>query len=281
MRFVLLPSGLLAAALLGACATTQDTFESKVGHEFAARDSLPERILAASDIAHLPEPVRRYVAYTGSLGKPVPRNMRLVFAARMWRKPGSDPLKAWSEQYNFLGENPSRIFFMKASRFLVPFRVLHAYADTQATMRVRVAGLFTAADVKGEELTRAETVTLLNDLCVFAPGALGDPRLSWEAVDSSRAMVRLSNGPHTVSAMLFFSESGELTNFRSEDRSALQDDGTLRRAPWSTPLSAYREFDGRRLASRGEAIYHYPEGDFTYGVFSALSVRYNLEEPER
>src|SRR5690606_32263451 len=106
-------------------------------------------------------------------GKPVPRNMRIVFEAEMRRKRGGIPLAASSEQYNFLGENTSRFFFMKARQFLVPFRVSHAYSDREAAMTVRVAGLFTPVDIEGEELTRAETVTLLNDLCVFAPGALG------------------------------------------------------------------------------------------------------------
>lgn len=270
----------LAAAGLAGCASVEEAFEAKVAREFAARDSVPERILGEADIAHLPEPVRRYVAYTGSLGRPVPRNLRIVFDAEMRRKRGGIPLPASSEQYNFLGENPSRFFFMKASRFMVPFRVLHAYSDREATMTVRVAGLFTPVDIEGEELTRAETVTLLNDMCVFAPGMLGDPRFSWRAVDSSSAEVSFANGPYAVSAMLLFNEAGELVNFLSEDRSALQDDGTLRRAPWSTPLREYKEFEGRRIASRGEAIYHYPEGDFGYGTFTVRSVRHNLKAPE-
>jgi hypothetical protein len=276
-RLPALMAGVTLPLLLSACAGMQKTFVAKVEAELDRQPHEQQEILTGADIAHLPAPVRSYVIYSGAVGKPKPRNMRIVFDARMWRKPGGTPLKAASEQYNFFGENPARLFYMTASQFLVPFRVLHAYADRQATMRVRVAGLFDAVNLEGEPLTEAETVTLLNDMCLFAPGMLGDDRFSWSDADSLSARVTFMNGAYRVSAILFFNGSGELVNFVSEDRSALQDDGSLRKVRWSTPVRDYREFDGRKVPAFGEAIYHYPEGDFTYGTFSLRSIEYNLK----
>ena len=71
-------------------------------------------------------------------------------------------------------------------------------------------------------------------------------------------------------------KGGELINFVSDDRSALQDDGTLRKARWSTPVRDYRDFDGRKIPTYGEAIWNYPEGDFTYGIFNLKGVSYNI-----
>ena len=51
-----------------------------------------------------------------------------------------------------------------------------------ATMRVKVASALTIVDAKGTEMDEAETVTLFNDLCVFAPGALIDRRIQWQEV---------------------------------------------------------------------------------------------------
>ncbi|HLP17290.1 MAG TPA: DUF6544 family protein, partial [Bacteroidota bacterium] len=207
-----------------------------------------------------------------------PQNMRIEFDAEMIKSPGAAPMIATSEQMNFFG-NYSRIFFMKASKFFIPFRVLHAYADQQATFVVRVAGLFNAVDLSGEELTRTETVTLLNDMCLFAPGNLYDKRLSWKEVDSLCSQVTITNGPYTVSALLYFNMAGELVNFVSDDRSALQDDGTLRKARWSTPVSGYKEIDGRKIPTLGKTIWHYPEGDFTYGTFTLKTIAYNVQAP--
>ena len=74
-----------------------------------------------------------------------------------------------------------------------------------------------------------------------------------------------------------FNDAGELVNFISDDRGALQKDGSLRMLRWSTPMREYREFEGRRVATRGEAIFHYPEGDFVYGRFVLKHIRFDIQ----
>lgn len=264
----------LLLVLVG-CGSVRSAYVAKVKHEFAVQTARDESILKESDIAHLPPPVRRYLAYSGAVGKPRVWNFRLTFDAVMYRKPGGPGLALPSEQYNFY-ERPARFFFMKGSLFLVPMRVLHAYSEGKATMQVRVAGLFNAVDLSGRELTEGETVTILDDTCFFAPSALAGAAFTWESINDRSARVFFRNGPYRVSAVLHFNERGELINLVSEDRSALQDDGTLRKAPWSTPIRDYREFQGRRIATHGDTIWHYPEGDYTYGTFTLRSIEYNL-----
>ena len=273
--------GFAAALLLciGGCASVETDFLARVKKELVVQSLQPVRLLTHADLAHLPAPVEHYIVYTGAVGKEIPQNMRIVFDANMTRKPGASPMNARSVQYNFL-DNPARLFFMKASEFLVPFRVLHAYADRRATMQVRVAGLFNAVDLSGEELSRAETVTILNDLCAFAPACLIRDNCAWEEVDAHSARVFFTNGPYTVSALLEFNDAGELVNFVSDDRSALQDDGTLKRLRWWTPLRDYRDFNGRKIATRGDAIYGYPEGPFCYGSFTLKDIRFNVTASE-
>jgi hypothetical protein len=163
----------------------------------------------------------------------------------------------------------------------IPFRALHIYAKEQASFQVAVANLFKVVDISGDELTKAETVTVLNDMCIFAPGSLTDKRLSWKEIDSSSCEVTLTNGRFRVSAVLYFSAAGELINFVSDDRSALQDDGTMKQVRWETPVSDYKEFEGRRIPTVGKTIWKYPEGDFTYGVFTLKRVEYNVREKGR
>ena len=250
-------------------------FNAKVKEELILQQPTPEELLTESDIKHLPLPVRKYLIYTNAVGKSKIQNMRIEFDAKMIRKQGAAPMLAKSVQYNFFGSF-SRLFLMKANMMLVPFHALHIYANRQATFLVRVANLFNVVDIKGEELTTAETVTLLNDMCLMAPGNLQDKRLSWKEIDPLSCQVTLDNGPYKVSAVLYFNEKGELINFVSDDRSALPDDGTLRKARWSTPVRDYRDFDGRKIPTYGEAIWNYPEGDFTYGIFNVKGVSYNV-----
>ena len=245
--------------------------------EFASQPLKTEIILEEKDVAHLPACVQKYLNYTGAIGKSKPQNVCIEFDADMYQKPGDKPMKSYSIQYNFYG-NYSRLFLMKASKMCIPFKAIHLYINEQASFQVKVADMFKVVDISGEEITKAETVTLLNDMCIFAPGSLVDKRLSWKEIDPLSTQVTLTNGKYVVSATLYFNELGELINFMSDDRSALQDDGTMKQVRWTTPVSDYKEFDGRKIPTVGKTIWHYPESEFTYGVFKLKSIAYNLEK---
>jgi hypothetical protein len=242
-------------------------FENARANARSATATASRVLLSEADLAALPPPVQRHVRRTGAIGKPRPALLQWVFDAEMVRKPGQAALPGVAEQFDRF-DMPQRVFFMRSKMFGLPVAVLHRYEGTQASMTVRVASLFNVVDLHSDELARTETVTLLNDLVFFAPAWLADPRLSWRAVNLQRAEVTFTNGPHVVSAALHFDDAGDLVNFTSEDRSLLQDDGSFKRFRWSTPMRGYREFDGLRLPSAGDAVWHLPEGDFIYGRFT-------------
>jgi hypothetical protein len=50
---------------------------------------------------------------------------------------------------------------------------------------------------------------------------------------------------------------------------------------WNTPISGYREIDGRRLPTYGSAAYNLPDGVFTYGEFTVRSIAFDLPAPSR
>ncbi len=263
-------------ATITSCTTSKKVFLIKKTEEFASQPILTESILTKEETTHLPSCIQKYLEYTGSIGKSKIRNLCVEFDAEMYRKPGDKPMKAYSVQYNFY-DSYTRLFLMKASKMGIPFWALHIYKKQEATFRVKVADLFKVVDLKGEELTKAETVTLLNDMCILAPAALVDKRLTWSEIDSLSTKVTLTNGKYKVSAILYFNELGELINFVSDDRAAHQDDGTLKKVRWSTPMFDYKDFDGRHIPSLGKTIWHYPEGDFIYGVFKLKSIKYNVK----
>jgi hypothetical protein len=254
-------------------------FDELVEAELAGQPLAAARTLTEDDLAPLPVPVQRYVRASGAVGRPRPQNVRIEFDAVMRRTPGDAGMAATSVQYNVFGR-PARLFFMTARMFGLPVRALHVYRLEEATFTVRVASLVNMVDQTGDEISRAETVTVLNDLCVFAPGALVDPRLSWQALDDRRAVVTFTNGPHRVAATLLFNERDELTDFWSDDR---PDSSSGRFVPmrWNTPVGDYREIGGLRLPTRGSTVYARPDGPFTYGEFTLRSIAFDLPEPSR
>lgn len=249
-------------------------FEELVAAEFTSQPLAARTPLREEDLSHLPPPVQRYVRASGSVGKPRPQNVRVEFDAVMRRKPGNAGMPATSVQLNFFGR-PARLFFMRARMIGLPVRALHVYRAEQATFQVRVASLIDMIDQSGEPISRAETVTVLNDLCAFAPGALIDERLAWQPIDEQSAGVTFTNGPHRVSATLIFGTGDELVDFWSDDRPD-SSSGSPVPMRWSTPLGEYRVVDGIRVPTRGRTVYARPEGPFTYGEFTLRSIAWDV-----
>jgi len=258
--------------------TLHRQFETRAAAAIADARTDRSDTLTESDIASLPPPVRAHVGRSGALGRPAPRTMYVGFDAKMWRKPGAAPLALHTRQVNRFAD-PTRYFFLEGSMFGIPLRGLHTYESVQASMLVRMAGLFTVAKADGPIMDQGETVTLLNDMCLMAPGTLVDPRLSWKEIDPSTVEVVFRNGPQTVSARLLFDEQGELVNFESHDRAALQDDGSMKHFRWSTPIDGWQTIEGFRLPASARTVYDYPEGPFVYGEFRLVAYRMNPATP--
>jgi hypothetical protein len=178
-------------------------------------------------------------------------------------------------QYEFF-DPPARLFHMRATRGGVPIDVLHRYVDGAATFQVRLVGLVPMVDKRGPVLTRAETVTLMNDVVVMAPAAVLDLPFTWATVGERSVSATFTNGGYTVSAVLTFDAAGDLVGFLSNDRTE-EDAVGSHSLPWSTPISGYREVDGIRVGALGDANWIAPSGEWTYGKFEIRSIAYNVD----
>lgn len=234
-------------------------------------------LVSEEDIASLPEPIQRYLRLTGSVGKPKISNFRATWRGQI-RGGAKEPWMAFTaEQHNGYGAGPSRLFFMDAVMMGLPVDVFHRFLGGEATFRVRVLSLVPMVTAKGPQMTRAETVTLLNDMVLLAPAALLDADVAWEPVDSNRVRVRYTRNAQTVSAELIFDDTGELIDFISDDRLRASADGTSFTAQrWSTPASDYRMFGERRVIGHGEAWWHEPDGAFPYLELDLVDIEYNV-----
>lgn len=158
---------------------------------------------------------------------------------------------------------------------ILPTNGYHSYKNRGARMRIKLLSLIAVVDIKEPELFPTETVTFFNDLCLFAPAALIDDRITWETIDERSSKATFTNKGTTISAILYFNEKGQLVNFISEDR-YVSDEMTA--YPFSTPAKNYKSINGYNLATYGEATWHYPDGEFVYGRFNVKSVEYNVSK---
>ena len=243
--------------------------------------SMPTPVVTEADLGHLPAPVATYVRRSGAIGRPRVTIMHAVMHGRIRSGPDAPWMPFAAEQVNSFAGKWRRLFFMDATMRGLPVDVLHVYDGGHATMRARVCSLIPVVDASGTDMSRAERVTVVNDICVLAPGVLPFADAVWEEVDARRARAVFHIDGQDVHVELVFGEDGDLVDFVSDDRLRADDRGTsFARQRWSTPISRMAEQHGHMLASHGEARWHAPEpeGEFAYLEFTIDTIDYTADD---
>ena len=240
-------------------------------HEAIQSASDSTSLVTEDDLRSLPPSVQQYLRYAGVVGRPTVRAMTAVMRGEMRERTGRRFPFVARQESRF--DQPARLFWMEGRMFGVTVPGYHRYLDGRASMEVRLFGMIPVVSHAGGVLDRAETVTHFNDMCLMAPATLIDRRISWKILDPTRVEATFDSGPHQVRAVLTFAPDGRLVNFTSNDRTAVD---VMRTLPFSTPLGAYRDFGPYRLAGRGEAVWEYPEGPFSYATIEIEQISYSL-----
>lgn len=251
-------------------------FLKAVRSEFERTKAFETEVLTEKDLEHLPEIVRKYIKYTGFIDKNKVISFKSECRGGIRFAPGEEFMPLRSIQYNF-PDLPSRFFYIKAKKKGIPAVGLHLYQNAKATFQVKILGIFTVVNARGDKMNQAETVTILNDMFFITPCSLIDKRIQWEVIGENTVKAIFNIGIIKISAEIFFDDEGKLVNFISNDR--FDTDGKEYVSnPWETPVSAYKDFGGYRLPSMAKTIYKRPEGDFCYGEFELVNIEYNLQK---
>jgi hypothetical protein len=248
-------------------------FNNEVKEGLKNFSSYKHELVIEEDLKHLPEPVKKYLNYIGIVGKEKTNHVCISFTGRIRSSSKSGWMNFRSYQYNFFN-NKTRIFYITAGKMGIPAVGIHLYKNEAASMTIKLLGLFKIADVRGKEMDQSETVTMFNDMCFMAPSTLIDKNIKWNTIDEHNVMANFSIGKNSINAKLIFDDEGKLINFISNDR--FETIGkTLKKFPWSTPVSEYKKINNINVATYAKTIYHHPNEDFCYGEFKLEDIKYN------
>jgi len=142
----------------------------------------------------------------------------------------------------------------------------------KGAMLVKLLGLISIADASGPEMNQASLVRYLSETIWFPTAFLSD-YIQWELLDNNSAKATVSVDGLTASAMFYFNESGELENFITERY--YDEGGQLVLRTWSTPITEYKEINGIRMPSKGDAVWNLSSGDFKYIEVELTDIEYN------
>lgn len=262
----------------------RDRFLKEVRLAGLPTDPGPSQIVTEADLSSLPGPAQRYLRFMGVIGRPRDWSFRLAFTGRFRTKPDQAWMKCETWQYN-TRLAVARIFHIRL-RFggLVPVIGRDTYQNEHGRMLIKLLDFFTIGDGTGEEFDIGELVTYLNDVTLIAPSLLLVPEARWSAVDAGSFDIALSDHGRTVSARVFVDENGAVQNFSTTDRfyADPKNPKKLVRGRWTTPAEGWQEVGGRRLPTRGQAVWHMPKGEFAYADFTPVpgSLVFNIRPGE-
>lgn len=244
-------------------------------------DDLADRVLAEGlaapaepvtdgDLERLPEPVRRWLRYSGIIGRPIPATVRLRQAGEL-RIGGGGWIPFTAEEY--YSTAPPAFVWKARIRMAPGVQVVgtDSYVDGRGRLEMRLLGVAPVATDSGTAVDEADLLRFLNEIMWFPAGALL-PEISWEAVDDDSARATMTYAGASGSAVFSFDRDGRLTTMVA-DR---YDRESAAVVPWSTPIGSYGEFDGFRVPTSGEAVYARPDGDHSYIRLRITDVGYDV-----
>jgi hypothetical protein len=242
----------------------------EVGAE--SRSERLDSIVTEDDLAGLPAPVRRYLTYTGVIGKPWIETVRLKYVGKFRTGIG----KRWMpiSVNQFYTTNPPG--FLWKARFKIAGLPLMFGSDTykagHSHMHGKLAGLFTVVDGRGDEVDQGTMVRYLQEMMWFPIAYLGE-NITWQAVDEHAADVTFHDNGRSVTARMYFDDSGRLLTFIAQRYGEFN--GRYSINTWTTPIVEYGVFCGLNLPAVGLGVWQLPTGDFPYVEVRLADIEYN------
>jgi hypothetical protein len=232
-----------------------------------------EAIVTEEMLQDLPEPVQRYLRYTGVVGKPFVGTVRLEQKGAM--HPSAQgawiPLEA-EEHYTV--EPPGFVWDATMRKGILPIvRGRDMYANGEGHMLIKAVSLFTVVDDSGPEMDQGSMMRYLSEMIWFPTAFLGD-NVTWEPADDNSARVTLTDGGRSISATMYFDEEGKVTDFVAKRYRTVE--GGYDLEMWSAPVYEHGELAGLKLPLRGGAVWKLPEGDLKYADITITDLEYDI-----
>jgi hypothetical protein len=275
-KIVLIAIGSIIVLAVSSITIGNIIFKRKANSEAArllakATSPSPDDVITEEDIKVLPEPVQKYLRFTGTIGKERVQNVRLKQKGSF--RQGDNPWMSFTAEQYYTINPPAFIWIADMKAFpLVSVKGRDMNFESRGNMVIKIPPFVTIADARGQEIDQGTLVRYLNEIMWFPSAYLSD-YISWEDIDSTRAKATITFGDNTASAILYFDEGGRMVNFEAQ---RYYIDGTKTSLEtWTTPIKEYKEINDMRLPVKGEGVWKLDSGDFPYIKVEITDIDYN------
>jgi hypothetical protein len=274
MIVVWVVAGLIAAAsaIAGAARLRMQRQTDREIDRLLANATHAGGTVTEADLADLPDPVVRWMRWSGAVGGKRADVVRLKQEGHFHMEGrGWFPFEA--DQY-FTTMPPA--FLWRVNLQMFPLASVHGrdrYADGTGSMQMKILSLVPAVDKTGGGLDQGALLRYLGETIWFPSGTLG-PYIEWDAIDSDSAKATMGYGGTVASAVFFIDAEGRPTGIKA-DR---YNDSRGRNLPWIAESTRYGEFGGNRMPVAGTGSWQLDGGTFTYIEWRVTDVEANVAE---
>jgi len=231
-----------------------------------------KKVIEEADIKRLPSSVQKWLEFSQVLGKQRIVTIKVDQKAEMRLKKEQSWMPLTSRQY-FTTDEPGFIWIAKIKAApLIHIVGKDKYVDGNGNMLIKVMSLVTVADGKGKEVDQGTLLRFLAETVWFPTAALED-YINWEEINDNSAKATMTYENVKASGIFTFGDNGEVKNFTARRFKEL--DGEYSLETWSIDVSAYKDFSGIKIPTKGEIIWKLADGDFNWYNFEVLNVEYN------
>lgn len=281
MGFILI-AGIAVLLSLILVAWVIHSFRRMVAGETAALLRSAEETLAApilpEQIAALPEPVRRYLAYAIPAGRVPVRFVRMKQTGEFRTKPGGKWMPLDAEQY-VATVFPGFLWHAKIrANALVWIDVRDIFDGNQGNMLVKLLSGVPVANASGPEIDVSSLHRYIGEMPWYPGAFLNEEHITWEPVDSSHTRAVITAGENRATVLFSFDDAGRVTKVTTDERYRTVGDRFVRDT-WTGYYGDYQEIGGFRIPMEIAAEWNLPEGDFSYVRLRVTEVEYDRFSP--
>jgi hypothetical protein len=158
----------------------------------------------------------------------------------------------------------------------IAVHVHDAYIAGVGLLKPSLLGLYALADLHGEgEIARGELLRYFAKAAWYPTALLPSQGVRWDAVDDRSAKATLADSALSVTMRVEFDGAGLIESTFVEARGATIGKAIVQ-TPWECRVSNYRERDGMRVPSAGEAAWLHPQGRRPYWRGTIASASYEF-----
>lgn len=231
-------------------------------------------------LSALPEPVRKWLEWSGIAGREKVHSVYTKQTGRMKLKPEQEKwMDSEAEQYT-TASPPAFLWKVKmkmGNGLFVTGKDI--FQEGKADMRIKMGGLVPIAKTRGNpKADQSSLQRYLMELSGFPSAALSK-HIQWKELDERTAQAVMAYNGATGSAVFHFAVHGELlkvTAMRFKDS-----DENAELVPCTASIRKYQTVDGIRMPSEISVAWNLEEGPFTWYEFVMQDIAFNVEKPER